>query len=242
MSQFSASPAVMATRAPQLVERDDPQRALWRKLDYYPTPPWAARAGALLISGLDPDAFSVWEPACGQGHMAEALMSTAVFGVLRASDLHAHGFGAVHDFLEPDLPESLTDPAPDWVVTNPPFRHAAAFVQRGLEVATSGVAILARLAFMESATRFDLLFGECPVSVVAPFIERVPMQLGRYDPRGDTATAYAWFIWRKGAPPTPGPILSPIPPGTRLALTHGDDARRWAPLAPAPLLEHEPAP
>lgn len=239
MSRFSASPAVMATRAPELVEQDDPQRALWRKLDYYPTPPWAARAGALLIRELDPETFSLWEPACGEGHMAEALMSTAVFGAMRASDLHAHGYGEVHDFLGAAPLPGMTSP-PDWVVTNPPFRHAAAFVQRGLEVATSGVAILARLAFMESATRFDLLFGARPVSVVAPFIERVPMQLGRFDPRGDTATAYAWFIWRKGAPPAPGPILSPIPPGTRLALTHGDDARRWAPLAPAPLLEPEP--
>jgi hypothetical protein len=43
------------------------------ELDYFPTPPWAARAGAELIKRLDPAARSCWEPACGQGHMAHGL-------------------------------------------------------------------------------------------------------------------------------------------------------------------------
>lgn len=34
-----------------------------------------------------------------------------------------------------------------------------------------------------------------PPSVVAPFVERVPMCLGGYDPDASTATDYAWFIW-----------------------------------------------
>lgn len=65
--------AVMAQRAPRQVASDDARRRLWRQLDFYPTPPWAARAGAELISEIDPEAKTVWEPACGQGHMAEPL-------------------------------------------------------------------------------------------------------------------------------------------------------------------------
>ena len=36
-------------------------------LDYFPTPPWAARAGGELIRRLDPPARTCWEPACGDG-------------------------------------------------------------------------------------------------------------------------------------------------------------------------------
>jgi hypothetical protein len=37
--------AVMAARAPDQVEADDARTALYRKLEYFPTPPWAARPG-----------------------------------------------------------------------------------------------------------------------------------------------------------------------------------------------------
>ena len=43
------------------------------ELDYFPTPPWAARAGGELIKQIDPAAGSCWEPACGEGHMAFGL-------------------------------------------------------------------------------------------------------------------------------------------------------------------------
>ena len=236
MSLFAASPAVMATRAPELVEADDAERALWRKLDFYPTPPWAARAGLELIRSLDPDATDLWEPACGRGHIAGPLRELGCS--VQATDIHPFGFGEVHDFLG-GLPVALSWARPPaWVVTNPPFRHAAAFIQRGLEVATMGVAILARLSFMEAACRYKLVFsGATPVSVVAPFIERVPIQLGSYDPRLSTATAYAWFVWRKGERFGAAPELRPIPPGTRARLTRPDDARRWGRLAGASLLD-----
>lgn len=238
MSSFSASTSVMARRAPELVEQDDPQRALWRKLDFYPTPPWAARAGLGLILAVDPRAKALWEPACGQGHIAGPLREMGMS--VAATDLHDFGFGGVHDFLSAYPPLHLTGRgAPEWVITNPPFRHAAEFVRKGLEVASRGVAVLCRLAFMETTSRYQLLFGaENPVHAVAPFMERVPMQLGAYKPAGDTATAYAWFLWTKDeARRRAAPELWPIPPGTRDRLTRSDDAHRWGSPEPAPLLE-----
>ena len=65
--------AVMAGRAPAAVEGDEALTALHRQLDYFPTPPWAARAGAELIRFVDPEARTIWEPACGDGHMAAVL-------------------------------------------------------------------------------------------------------------------------------------------------------------------------
>jgi hypothetical protein len=193
----TGSSAVMAARAPDLVEADDALTALYRKLEYFPTPPWAGRAGGELIRFLDPGAASVWEPACGEGHMAAPLAEQ--FEVT-AGDIHPFGYGRVGDFLSDELNGAVDA---DWVITNPPFGTAAEFVRTGLARARRGVAILQRLQFLETPGRYRLLYGAEPMTVLAPFAERVPMTLGRWDPKASTATGYAWFVWIKGASPRP---------------------------------------
>jgi hypothetical protein len=233
MSQNRSS-AVMEQRAAASVETDDEQRALYRKLEYFPTPPWAARAGAELISAIDPKAQSIWEPACGEGHILYPLREYFEPGKVIGTDIHSYGHGSTYDFLSSvRLPLSGID----WVMTNPPFPKAAEFVSRGLDVADRGVAVLCRMAFLESATRYPLLFqGRHPLTVMAPFIERVPMQLGSWDPQGSTATAYAWFVFSKcGA--AAAPIIMPIPPGTRTRLTRPDDAARFGARTSSPLFD-----
>jgi hypothetical protein len=191
-------------------------------LDYFPTPPWAARAGGELIRQIDPGAASCWEPACGERHMAHALADYFPAGVA-CSDIHDYGGGVVRDFLDPDVVPMCGMDAFDWIVTNPPFNLGEAFVRQGLKHATRGVAMLLRLNFLEGQKRFDLLFGETPISVLAPFAERVPMVKGRWDPNASTATAYAWFIWVKGW--SSAPLLMPIAPGARARLTRASDQR-----------------
>lgn len=229
--------AVMASKAPALVEADSAQVKLWRSLEFFPTPPWAARAGGELIQAIDPGRWSCWEPACGQGHMAAGLSD--YFAGVYASDIHAHGWAgqaATADFLDPAL-DRVTPT--DWVVTNPPFGLAAEFARAGLRRARRGLAILARTTWFESAERYPLFFGDRPLAWFAPFFERVPMALGRWEPKGSTATAYAWFVWLQ---PGTGwdfttPMVKPIPPGTKLRLTQPDDARRFGAPSSAPLFE-----
>lgn len=240
MSQNRSS-AVMQQRARRVVVADDTQRQKWRDLDFFPTPPWAARAGAELVKRVDPMAACVWEPACGEGHISEPIRE--IFPIVYTSDIHRYNGAAVHvmDFLDGgiSLAETLGHDRPDWIITNPPFLKAAEFVQRGLEVAMRGVAVLCRAAFLESATRFPLLFeGDYPLTIMAPFIERVPMQLGSWDPAASTATAYAWFLFRKVGR-GPQPIIIPIPPGTKARLTKVDDAARFGATLAMPLFEGE---
>lgn len=216
----SGSAAVMAQRAPAQVEGDEPRTALFRRLDYFPTPPWAARAGAEVLRLLDPKAGSIWEPACGEGHMAAALAES--FQVY-ASDIHPFGYGAEIDFLS-EATAPVEGWQPDWIVTNPPFRTAADFLRLGLRRASRGVALLLRLQFLEGGARYRLLFGPEPLTRFAVFSERVPMTLGKWDPQASTASGYAWFFWMKGAAPMP-PIG--IPPGTRDRLWRPDDAPRF---------------
>ncbi len=252
MTQNTSS-AVMQQRAPASTEDVDEQRAIWRKLDFFPTPPWAARAGLELIKqieerrGMNASTMTMLEPAAGEGHIADPARE--YFASVFVNDIHCyplHGYNRSghacwgEDFLTWESP-----PKCDWIITNPPFMNAADFVERGLQVATRGVAVLCRQAFIESAKRFKLLFGQPnPLTVFAPFAERVPMQLGEWDPQGSTATAYAWFIWHKPVTQM-WPLVMAIPPGTRARLTKPDDVARFARKAETPLLDqgslrHEP--
>lgn len=224
----NTSTAVMAQRAPREVEADDAQRKLWRALDFYPTPPWAARAGIELIKRLDPKAQTYWEPACGEGHIAAQLRDAFRSGF--ASDIHAFGYGDVIDFLAPEIGTRGTHC--DWLVTNPPFENGGQFVERGLKVARRGVALLCRLAFIESTARFDIMQQ---LTVLAPFAERVPMQLGSWDPKLGSATAYAWFIWQHSD--LGARRIEIIAPGTKQRLWREDDAARFGARVAAPLLE-----
>jgi hypothetical protein len=184
-------------------------------LDDFPTPPWATRA---LLEHVIPDCGpfdrqSCLEPACGAGHMVRPLRE--YFGDVHASDIHPYGFGIVADFLASPLEANSAD----WVITNPPFRLAANFVERSLIVARSGIAMLTRTVFIESVGRYQL-FEKNPPSRFAQFVERVPMLRGRLERNASTATAYAWLVWLKDSS-TP-PRLMWVPPCRRQLERYSD--------------------
>lgn len=200
-------------------------------VDFFPTAPWGARAGGDLILRLDPRARSAWECACGPGLMAHGLKD--YFPTLFASDAYPYNGNAIHDFLGAAEPPVR----PDWVVTNPPFvdGKAEAFIRRAYQIATRGVAMLLRVGMLESGGRYPLLMAECPLTVFAPFSERLPIVKGRWEPDASSAAFYAWFIWLKPvARParfmtrfegTYHPTTILIPPGSEARFTHPSDAR-----------------
>lgn len=222
MSQ-NRSHAVMAQR----VEAAD-------SLDDFPTPPWATRA--LLEHVILPriDAYDLsaepreilrrgraWEPACNRGHMVSPLRD--YFGSVHASDVHDYGWEGqerVCDFLFPgsEPPHIAAQPV-DWIITNPPFRLAEQFIQRGLSLAYPGVAVIVRTAFLESVGRYEALFSKTPPTVIAQFAERVVMVKGRLTATGSTATAYCWLVWFQEGE---GTEFTWIPP-CRTALERDED-------------------
>ena len=209
-------------------------------LNFFPTPPWAGRAGAELVKRLDPGACSAWEPACGQGHMAEPLAD--YFDRVWASDVFGYGYGSVLDFLSAEA-DRAAGMSPDWIITNPPFDHIEAFITLALRRARRGVAMLMRTTVREGQGRYRRLWSTHPVSVIAPFADRVPMFKHRFDPAGSTAAAYGWFVWLK--PETGSPLIDLaeaarrltgepsaavemiIPPGVRERLTLRRDLERF---------------
>jgi len=113
------------------------------------------------------------------------------FGNVQASDAYDYGYAPVRDYLATPYEAK----AVDWVITNPPFRLAEQFVLRSLDVSRHGVAMLVRTVFLESVGRYNRLFSQCPPSIFARFVERVPMVKGRLDQKATTATGYAWLVW-----------------------------------------------
>lgn len=211
----SGSRAIMASR----VEADD-------SLDYFPTPPWATRAliDLVLFEALSievKDAIA-WEPACGEGHIAEVL--SEYFREVVASDIHDYGYGEhVVDFLVCEQLARKEDA--DWIITNPPFGDLSeAFLLHAMKLAKVGVAIFVRLQWLETNGRYERVFSQFPPTLIAFFAERVNLCKGRWDPEGTTATAYIWLVWVKGKNPR-APFW--IPPGCREAFARPDDVERF---------------
>lgn len=199
-------------------------------LDDFPTPCWATRALCeyVIADTFEIAAADVWEPAANRGIMAEVL--DEYFGHVHTSDVHDYGKGyQVGSFVGEVADLATIDTRPDWVITNPPFTLAAEFAFRALDVATFGVALLVRTAWLEGGDRYRRLFSKHPPSTVAIFSERVPMVKGRWDPAASTATSYAWVVWKKPpAWPFSGTAFMWIPPGCRTSLTKSDDIARFA--------------
>ena len=218
-------------------------------LDLFCTPPWCTRA--LIETVLQPRFLmrpeqSAWDPACGLGHMTAVLEE--YFRTVMGTDIFPHGgvreewpagWNGERDFLD----ARAEAPVADWIITNPPFSVADDFALRALEVARVGVALLVRTGWIDGQARYRNVFAKHPPTLVAQFAERVPMHKGRWEPKGSTATAYAFVVWADRDheairnPRTGCTDLVWIPPGQRERLTRGSDIRRLGVETTTPLLD-----
>ncbi|WP_020185927.1 hypothetical protein [Methylopila sp. 73B] len=212
-----------------------------KALDFFPTPPWATRAfvefvlaPSLEFTGWEPRDLCGWDPCCGEGHMVETLKET--LGSCRGSDVFDYGTGyEVADALEP----GAFDRPSDLIVTNPPFNIAAGIVLAALTSSFApqrfGVFVLVRSQWFGGGTRFRKLFSRFPPTIHAPYVERVPMVAGRYNPKKSTATDYCWLGWTKSRGRLSDPVTFIPPCRKRLELSR--DILRWCPPADAPLFD-----
>lgn len=178
MSQNTSS-AVMQQRA----EPHD-------SLDDFPTPPWAGRAlMEHVLASWKHCSFNLWEPAVNRGFLLRGLGD--YFHSAVVSDIFDYGIGARQS-------DYLFEPAPcavDFIITNPPFRLAHAFIDKALRESKVGCAFLVRTSFLEGVNRYESLWSRTPPTFVAQFAERVPMVKGRCDGKASTATSYCWVGW-----------------------------------------------
>jgi len=163
-----------------------------RERDAYFTPSALAHAlvGVLPLEAGD----TALEPSAGGGAFVDALEAHGA--VVEAVDIEPAPreprlFGPPPasivrgDFLAGWTPDS----PPRWVIGNPPYREAEAFVRRSLDVTGRHVVFLLRLAFLEGALR-AALWRETPLRKVWVLTERPSFTGG-----GTDSAAYGWFWW-----------------------------------------------
>lgn len=143
------------------------------------------------------------EPCVGQGHIADVIKENNPLSVF-TSDLVDRGYPGtkVYDYLENSICPSSVGWA-DWVITNPPFKHAKEFTERALSETRCGVAMFLRIQFLESLGRKEWLQSS-PLKHVYVFSKRqAPLRGGtEIDPRTGkkwgSAMCFAWFLWEHG--------------------------------------------
>lgn len=190
-SRSAAGAMAQATaRAFRMGPQIHPNRAAY---DFYPTPPEATEA----LLRAEKFEGSIWEPACGQGHISKVLKNAG--HDVYSTDLVNHGFGvAGKDFLKYDRCCARN------IVTNPPYGRglADAFAKHAIDLTakTGGkVAMLMNLAGLCHPLRHDFYVSQPPKIIYA-------LDECRCWPNGkpqsmDTSIAkqrYCWIVWDHG--------------------------------------------
>lgn len=155
--------------------------------DYYATNPSCASDLLKVLPELD----NIWEPACGEGHLARIFQEHNK--LQKASDIIGRNYGLIEDFLESE----------EWngdIITNPPYSQALKFSQKALEILDEGRFYCAflKITFLEGQKRKEF-FKNCPIKYVYVYSKRQKCVLnGDFNIQGSSATCYAWFVWQKG--------------------------------------------
>lgn len=165
-----------------------------QQYDYYATEPKATE----LLLGLEKFSPVIWECACGEGHIANVLKN-AGYEVI-CTDLIDRGYGEIgsFDFLKTGVKNFDGD-----IITNPPYKYAKEFVEKALDVITSGhkVAMFLKLTFLEGKAR-KKMFEQNPPKRIWVSSSRLQCAKNgdfvKYKRGTGTAVAYAWYIWEKG--------------------------------------------
>ena len=163
--------------------------------DYYATEP---KAVELLLDLEDFSQLYVWECACGQGHLSEAMEQKGI--KVNSSDLVLRGYDKayMYDFLSEDNKE--------WkghIITNPPYKFAKEFVYKALSIVPNGckVAMFLKVQFLEGKARKKLFEIYPPKTVYISSSRLLCAKNGEFEQMiagGGSAVAYAWFVWEKG--------------------------------------------
>lgn len=159
--------------------------------DFYATNPKAMELALPYLENLGLSK-NVWECACGKGHLAEVLKKNGY--KVTCTDLIDRGYGEVKDFLKANGSYGLD------VLTNPPFKLAEKFVEKGMELITTGhkVCLFLKVQFLESKQRYKL-FKKYPLKTLLVYSER--QQCARdaeFEKYTATTQCYCWFVFEKG--------------------------------------------
>lgn len=158
--------------------------------DFYETP--VECTNALLRNICFPR--TIWEPACGAGAISEVLR---IHGhEVISSDVNDYGYGKSGvNFLEADEAEA------DAVITNPPFKLAAQFIEKIHDLNIHWAALFLKAQYWHAASRYDLFIQRQPAYIL-PMTWRPD-----FTGKGQATMDCMWCVWHGDADET---IYKPI--------------------------------
>lgn len=161
--------------------------------DFYPTPKEATYALLPLIADWPKQ---IWEPACGDGAIADVLFRNGYDVV--ATDLVYRGYGgAPVDFLKSKSRWGVV------IVTNPPFKLAAEFIEQANDIGATHMALLLKADFWHAAKRLRI-WDLWPPYAAYPMTFRLD-----FTGAGSPHTNFTWFLWDRTSPPLARPLAKP---------------------------------
>ena len=151
--------------------------------DFYPTPEnvTTALSDYLKISGM-----TIWEPACGEGHMARSLEKSGAIVIATELNYQNYGLGGI-DFLNSDYVEC------DAIITNPPFKYAEEFINKCIDF-KKPFALLLKSQYWHSSKRKKLFDKHKPVAIL-PLTWRPDFHFGTKG--GSPTMEVLWTVWDK---------------------------------------------
>ena len=166
--------------------------------DYYATDPKTVELfldKALSDRAIDLVNGSVWECACGEGHLMEVVKRYFPLCEWRSTDLVYRGYGCGGiDFLKSDIRADL-------IITNPPFSLMNDFITHGLEQTDRYLVLFGKIQTLETVERVEIL-QKSPLKYIYVHSKRqATWKDGKsLDPNGKkwaTTMCLAWFVWDK---------------------------------------------
>lgn len=145
----------------------------------------------------------VYECAAGLGHLVEILLCLN-YDVVSTDIEDRSGWenfkkniGKVHvrDFLKLQKGEIGFKT----IITNPPFKTAVDFVEKGMELLDDGqqMMLLLRIQWLESARRYEL-FKKYPYKYVYVYVKRANCYPNGDETKESGACCFCWVIYEKG--------------------------------------------
>lgn len=158
--------------------------------DFYATEPRAID----VLCEVEKFSNDIWECACGQGHLSNRLKDYGYS--VTSSDLINRGFKdhQTIDFLK------ATDKFCGDIITNPPYKYASEFVEKGMELTGNKLALFLKIQFLEGKARKKMFEKYPPKFVYVSSSRLLCAKNAKFDEMiagGGSAVAYAWFVWYK---------------------------------------------
>lgn len=188
-----------------------------RESDHYVTPPWAIER--LLEVYTIPTGATVLDPCAANGELLGTLRrlrpDLTLMGIEIREECRASlqeitaGNVAIGDFFT--LAKAVGDGEVDYVLTNPPYSLAQAFINECNRLACVGNIQLLRLNFLGAQKRRDWTHEQRPGARVLP-------NRSSFTGWGGDATEYAWLIYKDATERGTWDVLS---------LTPDDEIEAW---------------